>query len=207
MVMIQRIVAFFPVLALTAAETIAVAKFPAGGSYAVEGSITFTPTDDGLEVDADFENLPTLGSPFQFHIHEFPVPENGNCTATGGHFNPLHANASLCNASDWSTCESGDLSGKYGKINGTHFTKHEVDPYISLNSTSDLYIGEGRSIVFHYANSTRFACANLTIVDDETASSVANATSTIDSLQTDGANALALNGLLAVGAAALLALI
>ncbi|KAI0460832.1 hypothetical protein LJB42_001567 [Komagataella kurtzmanii] len=174
--MIQSIVALFPLLFLAAAETIAVANFPAGGSYA-------------------------------FHIHEFPVPENGNCTATGGHLNPSHANASLRVASDWSTCESGDLSGKYGKINGTHFTKHEVDPYISLDHTSDLYIGDGRSIVFHYANSTRFACANLTTVDDETASSAANSTSSIESVQTDGANALALNGLIAVGAVALIALI
>ena len=53
-----------------------------------------------------------------YHIHEFAVPADGNCTGTGAHLDPYARTESPpCDASKPATCQLGDLSGKHGKIN------------------------------------------------------------------------------------------
>jgi hypothetical protein len=50
-----------------------------------------------------------------FHIHEYPVPSDGNCTGTGGHLDPTHrGEAPPCDLRDPASCQVGDLSGKFG---------------------------------------------------------------------------------------------
>ena len=52
-----------------------------------------------------------------YHIHQMPVPADGNCSATMAHLDPttrgeLHA----CEAMAPQTCQAGDLAGKHGNI-------------------------------------------------------------------------------------------
>jgi hypothetical protein len=52
-----------------------------------------------------------------YHIHEKPVPSDGNCTGTGAHLDPYkRGEAPPCDATKPETCQTGDLSGKYGNL-------------------------------------------------------------------------------------------
>ncbi|EDK39365.2 hypothetical protein PGUG_03463 [Meyerozyma guilliermondii ATCC 6260] len=143
------------------AETVAVASFPQGMSQTVKANIVFSAkSNDPVLVHVDSTGLPEEGGPFYYHIHEYPVPADGNCDAVGDHFNPFNAPADCDALPSNSYCEVGDLSGKHGFINTTCFEAKYTDPYLSLNPKSQSYIG-GRSVVFHFANNTRFACATI----------------------------------------------
>lgn len=143
------------------AETVALASFPQGMSQTVKANIVFSAkSNDPVLVHVDLTGLPEDGGPFYYHIHEFPVPADGNCDAVGDHFNPFNAPADCDALPSNSYCEVGDLSGKHGFINTTCFEAKYTDPYLSLNPKSQSYIG-GRSVVFHFANNTRFACATI----------------------------------------------
>ncbi|KAJ1954561.1 Superoxide dismutase, partial [Dipsacomyces acuminosporus] len=61
------------------------------------------------------------GVSYPYHIHINPVPANGNCTATGGHFDPYNINVGAkpykCDPKNPAkTCELGDLAGRHGNI-------------------------------------------------------------------------------------------
>lgn len=125
---------------------------------AILGSVDFSSTNGSVMVDVDISGLPASGGPFQYHIHQKPVPSDGNCVGTLGHFNPFMG---TMNATEWDMMELGDLSGKHGKINGTSIMTSYIDPFLSLNKSSESYIG-GLSVVVHFLNYTRIACANIT---------------------------------------------
>jgi hypothetical protein len=58
-----------------------------------------------------------------YHIHDYPVPADGNCTATGAHVDPfVRGEAPPCDASAPATCQVGDLSGKHGKPTNETFS-------------------------------------------------------------------------------------
>jgi Cu/Zn superoxide dismutase len=59
-----------------------------------------------------------------YHIHEKPVPADGNCTGTGAHLDPYkRGETPPCDASKKESCQVGDLSGKYGNITGNALTQ------------------------------------------------------------------------------------
>lgn len=148
------------------ADVIAIADFPAGGDKTVKGNVVFTAKEGKyVNVHLDMTGLPKSGGPFVYHIHEFPIPENGNCEAAGEHFNPYKAPADCDSQKKDDYCQVGDLSGKHGWINTTCFETKYDDPFLSLNSKSKSNI-IGKSIVFHYANLEKFACANIVQADD-----------------------------------------
>ncbi|KXN74891.1 Cu,Zn superoxide dismutase-like protein, partial [Conidiobolus coronatus NRRL 28638] len=96
---------------------------------------------------------------YNYHIHINPVTD-GNCTSTGGHYDPLTANKSpqveyVCNKDDTSTCEAGDLSGKHGPLKLTDGMANYVDSTFNLNEII------GRSVVIHAPDKTRIACNNI----------------------------------------------
>lgn len=143
------------------AESVAVASFPQGRSQLVRANIVFSAkSNDPVEVHVDLTGLPAEGGPFTYHIHELPVPVDGDCDAVGDHFNPFDAPVGCDALPSNSFCEVGDLSGKHGFINTTCFETRYTDPYLSLNPKSQSYVG-GRSVVLHFANNTRFACATI----------------------------------------------
>lgn len=50
-----------------------------------------------------------------FHLHDSPVPADGNCTKTLAHLDPYkRGQATPCDKANPQTCEVGDLSGKHG---------------------------------------------------------------------------------------------
>ncbi|WLF77484.1 Cell surface superoxide dismutase [Cu-Zn] 4 [Lodderomyces elongisporus] len=136
-----------------------VATFSPKGTSEISGTIKFSPASNGsVLVSVDVSGLPSSGGPFPYHIHEALVPENGNCTATGGHFNPFNGSAS---ATEPAAKEVGDLAGRHGNITTTSDFKTEyVDNYLSLNPDSEAYFGN-LSVVIHSSNNSRLTCANL----------------------------------------------
>lgn len=150
-------------------ETVALASFPQGMSQDVKANIVFSATrNDPVLVHVDVTGLPKDIGTFTYHIHERPVLVDGNCDAVGEHFNPFKAPVECDSLPNNSFCEVGDLSGKHGFINTTCFEATYQDPYLSLNPNSQSFIG-GRSIVFHFENNTRFACATIKIMSQKNA--------------------------------------
>ncbi|KAK6462641.1 superoxide dismutase [Scheffersomyces coipomensis] len=140
---------------------VAIADFPFGGDKFVKGNIVFSAKDGKtVQVHVDMTGLPAEGGPFFYHIHENSIPGNGNCEAAGLHFNPYDASPDCGSQKDDSRCQVGDLSGKHGWINTTCFEDKYEDPFLSLNKKSKSFI-IGKSIVFHFANLTKYACSDI----------------------------------------------
>lgn len=147
-------------------NVIAIADFPAGGLQSFSGFVTFSVIKDLVNVHIDVAGLPENQGPFVYHIHENPIPKSLNCEMAGLHLNPYNA-PEICDTQlDNSYCQVGDLSGKHGFINSTCFETVYVDPYLSLSKNSKSSI-LNKSIVFHYANLTKLACANIKVANRE----------------------------------------
>lgn len=145
--------------------TIAVADFP-------KGTVVFyVKRGNKVKVHVDITGLPESGGPFQYHIHDLPVPASGDCNDVGQHFNPFSAPPTCEDQRDDSYCQVGDLSGKHGWIDTTCFETKYYDPYLSLNPASPSYI-VGKSVVFHFANLTKFACANIELASSSRTASL-----------------------------------
>ncbi|EKG19509.1 Superoxide dismutase copper/zinc binding protein [Macrophomina phaseolina MS6] len=102
---------------------------PAGAVYAatlpnredtpVRGSIVASSVGGGtgVQFQISISGLPEGEGPFPYHIHDQPVPANGNCTATLAHLDPYERGEDpVCDASQPQTCQVGDNSGKHGKL-------------------------------------------------------------------------------------------
>ncbi|KAJ5032417.1 uncharacterized protein L3040_009022 [Drepanopeziza brunnea f. sp. 'multigermtubi'] len=136
----------------------------------VIGSISATANPDGHGVSftVQFENLPTSGGPFLYHIHDDPVPSDGNCNKTLAHADPfIRGETPPCDASLPQTCQTGDLSGKYGKITSDPFTVTYKDDFASTVEGIGAFFGN-RSFVIHFANKTRITCANFALAATNT---------------------------------------
>ncbi|KAI5953892.1 SOD4 [Candida margitis] len=180
------------------------ATFKKKATSDVTGTITFEPATNGsVLVKVDVEGLPSSGGPFPYHIHELPVPADGNCTGTKMHLNPYGGNE---NATTPQGKEAGDLAGRHGKIQGQSFSTEYVDNYISLNPDSKTYFGN-LSVVIHFANSSRITCSNLTEIESKEGGSNETSSSEPGVSTANGAGKMQAGGLLAgavAGAAALL---
>ncbi|KAK0632379.1 hypothetical protein B0T14DRAFT_31381 [Immersiella caudata] len=136
--------------------------YPDGGN--IKGTLTAVanPSGQGIIFTFNWKNLPKKGGPFMYHLHVDPVPENGNCTATLAHLDPfIRFEDPVCDKAHPETCQTGDLSGKFGDIpeGQTEFSATFPDLYSSTEEGLGSFFGN-RSIVFHYANKTRVSCAN-----------------------------------------------
>ncbi|OAQ72515.1 cytosolic Cu/Zn superoxide dismutase [Pochonia chlamydosporia 170] len=127
----------------------------------VRGFISAATPPDGVGVrfTIRFENLPKTGGPFPYHIHVNQVAD-GNCSAAGGHLDPMNRGEDPpCDAGNLPSCQTGDLSGKYGTINSDPFVAEYVDKFSSLKREDGAFIGN-RSFVIHLANKTRLTCGD-----------------------------------------------
>lgn len=146
-------------------DVVAIADFPFGGDKSITGNVLFTAKNgSAVNVHFDMTGFPATGGPFYFHIHESPVPLNRDCEQVGNHFNPYNAPPDCIKQRDDSYCQVGDFLGKHGFVNSTCFELQFQDPYLSLNKKSKSYI-VGRSLVFHYENMTKLACADIELAD------------------------------------------
>lgn len=100
-----------------------------------------------------------------YHLHDAPVPDDGNCTATLAHLDPYKRGEVIpCDATAAQTCQIGDLSGKHGNITSEVFNATYTEKYVSLEESSVAFFGN-RSFVLHFGNKTRITCANFERVD------------------------------------------
>ncbi|VEU21011.1 DEKNAAC101928 [Brettanomyces naardenensis] len=152
-----------------AAEAPEISDNPEGAIYKahldsgdIKGIIEiYTARNHSAKVHLDITGLPDHDGPFYYHLHKNKVPSNGDCEATGTHFNPYDAPAENCdsNAND-GLCQVGDLSGKHGFINTTCFETTYYDPYLSLTPGNKAFIGD-LSVVVHFNDMSKMLCANL----------------------------------------------
>ncbi|KAJ8264487.1 hypothetical protein GJAV_G00149720, partial [Gymnothorax javanicus] len=105
-----------------------------------------------------------------YHVHLFPLPQmsasEGLCSNdnVGGHWNPFNLNTS---DPDYPTLpgqthdmyEVGDLSSKHGSLGPTeNFEDSFTDFNLPLFGNNSIV---GRSVVIHFENGSRFACASI----------------------------------------------
>ncbi|RYP50978.1 hypothetical protein DL769_010876 [Monosporascus sp. CRB-8-3] len=141
-----------------------VAIFERSDGFSVTGKIVATSGAGGKGVDFNLRvmNLPRGMGPFAFHLHDQPVPSDGNCTGTLAHLDPYQRGQTPpCDMEMPQTCEVGDLSGKHGKLEGPRATMRFNDKYAALLPGIGAFFGN-RSIVIHASDSSRIACANFT---------------------------------------------
>ncbi|GAM90322.1 hypothetical protein ANO11243_083650 [Dothideomycetidae sp. 11243] len=149
----------------------------------VSGSISISSKqgDTGVTVSVNFANFPSVSQygPFVYHIHDMPVPADGNCTETLGHFDVTNVGEYYpCIVGSPQNCQVGDLAGKHGAIMGTTFTASYVEDYLSTDPSSSYFVGT-KSITIHTSNTTRLTCANFMLM-----SSGGNGSSTGNSTMT-----------------------
>ncbi|EON97915.1 putative cytosolic cu zn superoxide dismutase protein [Phaeoacremonium minimum UCRPA7] len=169
--------------------------YPDGGN--VKGSINAVASPNGMGVifKVKFENLPSEGGPFSktmyhydlethankssvYHIHDAPVPADGNCTKTLAHLDPfIRGEDPPCDSALPETCQVGDLSGKHGKITSDPFSATYTDEFASTLPGIGAFFGN-RSFVIHFANKTRISCANFQAVTTNNPTPTDNCTST-----------------------------
>ncbi|MCJ1396586.1 hypothetical protein MMC18_009477 [Xylographa bjoerkii] len=117
-----------------------------------------------------FSDEASLG-PFLYHIHDSPVPSDGNCTSTGAHLDPyVRGEIPPCDPSAPQMCQVGDLVGKHGNITASPFQAIYLDLYLSDQAGASAFFGN-RSLVIHSSNTTRLTCANFTLLAAATTSS------------------------------------
>lgn len=89
------------------------------------GKVTLTANGNGtgVAITASFKGFKGLTGPFTYHIHDQPVPSNGNCNGTLAHLDPYERGQTpACDKAFPQTCEVGDLAGKHGSIPDTNGT-------------------------------------------------------------------------------------
>lgn len=103
-----------------------IATLPEQTKYTVRGSVAAVTAEDGngIKFSVSVSGLPAEGGPFMYHIHEKPVPSDGNCTGTGAHLDPYkRGEVPICDASKPETCQVGDLSGKFGNFTAQEWSQ------------------------------------------------------------------------------------
>ena len=64
-----------------------------------------------------------------YHIHDQPVPADGNCTATAAHVDPyIRGEIPPCDNTQPETCQVGDLTGKHGNVTVSPFAAQYISP-------------------------------------------------------------------------------
>ncbi|KAJ4418266.1 Cell surface superoxide dismutase [Cu-Zn] 4 [Gnomoniopsis sp. IMI 355080] len=145
-------------------------QFTPTPSGAIKGVVLAMTNQGGTGVSYNIKmtNLPSDGGPFVYHVHEEPVPKDGNCTDTEAHLDPFErGEVPACDPDLPQTCQVGDLAGKHGAIvttssDTTYQTSYTDD--FTATGKGQSFIGN-LSVVVHFANLTRITCANFMQVD------------------------------------------
>ncbi|KAL3470604.1 superoxide dismutase [Aspergillus californicus] len=130
----------------------------------VYGSISISSRISSSEsqIDVFIGGIPE-GGYLNYHIHQYRVPEDGNCYRTGAHLDPYgRGQTPPCVITAPNTCEVGDLSGKHGPAfapPGETFRASYPDFFLSNNPGEEAYFGD-LSWVVHGPGSERLTCGN-----------------------------------------------
>lgn len=123
-----------------------------------------------------------------YHIHVNKAL-NGNCTATGPHLDPENRGEQPPCSGSRSSCQVGDLAGKYGKITSDPFVAEYIDEFTSLKEGDPSFFGN-RAFVIHLANSTRLTCADFVMEGAGADDAVATATASSGSIPANATSAV-----------------
>ena len=125
------------------------------------GTIVFSQGSPGATTTITVDLAGLEAEPNKWHIHNFPV--DGACASTGGHFDPFGVEVptyTTCSGSASAKatgCYVGDLSGKHGTL-GASVSSTYTDSSVSLFGANSI---QGRSIVIHKSDGSRWACATI----------------------------------------------
>ncbi|MCJ1468056.1 hypothetical protein MMC07_006682 [Pseudocyphellaria aurata] len=143
------------------------AILPNKNTTSIRGYVAGTSASNGTGVNFNINlyGFPSADlGPFIYHIHDQPVPADGNCTGTKAHLDPyIRGETPPCDNKDPANCQVGDLSGKHGNITSSPFQTTYLDLYLSTVHGPASFFGN-RSIVVHSNNATRLTCANFTLI-------------------------------------------
>jgi len=120
--------------------TYAIAMIEGLGDHKVKGKVTFTQTEDGVEIAGDFTGLQP--GKHGFHVHEFGDCSMADGKCAGGHFNPEgmpHAGP------DDVKRHVGDLGNLEADGQG-HATYKRTDSMIKLSGPHSVI---GRALIIH----------------------------------------------------------
>jgi Cu-Zn family superoxide dismutase len=123
-----------------AKATKGVAVVHALGDHKVSGKVTFTQTDEGVEIVAELTGLHP--GEHGFHVHEFGDCSMADGKCAGGHFNPTGAPHG---GPDSAKRHVGDLGNIKADGEGKA-TYKRVDKLIALNGPHSVI---GRSVIIH----------------------------------------------------------
>lgn len=135
----------------------------------VKGDIKFKQQSplDVTTVTVNLRGLQNLAG--GYHVHKWPVPDKlttdqdvCNNEYVSGHFNPFEIDTATDPSPGLGTTdqyEIGDISGKFGLLNGMNETSGSFYDYnLPLFGTNSIV---GRSLVIHYSNGNRMVCSNI----------------------------------------------
>ncbi|KAL1870498.1 hypothetical protein Daus18300_005186 [Diaporthe australafricana] len=161
--------------------------YPNGGNIKGDVYALSSPDGTGVIFKVKFSGLPSEGGPFIYHLHDQPVPADGNCTKTLAHLDPYERGETTpCDPSAPQTCQVGDLSGKHGNITDDSIDATYTDNFAALQEGIGAFFGN-RSIVVHFGNKTRITCANFTAVSAGSTCSGTSSSTAASSTGTAGA--------------------
>lgn len=117
----------------------AVAEMEATAGNEAHGTVTFTMTEDGMQVVAHFEGVPA--GEHGFHIHE-----NGDCSddgkSAGGHFNPEGMPHAGPDAEQRHVGDLGNITADGNSVADADF----VDTHLTFEGPNSII---GRGIILH----------------------------------------------------------
>lgn len=120
--------------------TYAIAVVEGLGDHKVKGKVTFTKTDDGVEIVGEFTGLQP--GKHGFHIHEFGDCSMADGKCAGGHFNPDGAPHA---GPDAAKRHAGDLGNLEADGQGRASYKR-TDKLIALSGPHSII---GRAVIVH----------------------------------------------------------
>ncbi|KAK5076468.1 Cell surface superoxide dismutase [Cu-Zn] 4 [Lithohypha guttulata] len=163
-------------------------NLPATGYYAsltsgpgsIKGDIVLEAATDGtgMNVKISWNGFDLADSTeYIYHIHQFKVPETGNCNSTGAHFDPYGVGEGpedVCEVSRPETCQLGDLSGKHGAITFMNDTNPSrsleyLEEYLSTDPNDTAFFGNLSIVVHKKNNKFRLNCGNFAPLADRAA--------------------------------------
>ncbi|MFQ5637224.1 MAG: superoxide dismutase family protein [bacterium] len=123
----------------TAMETASAEMAATQGSEA-HGTVTFTKTDEGIRVVANFEGVPegTHG----FHIHQYGDCSSGDGKSAGGHFNPEGVPHAGPDAAERHVGDLGNISADENGVAHADF----VDSKLTFEGENSII---GKGVILH----------------------------------------------------------
>jgi superoxide dismutase, Cu-Zn family len=107
----------------------------------VQGTVTFSPGDEGMMIRVDLSGL-TPGGTHGFHIHEYGDCSAPDATSAGGHYDPTDMPHGGPQDEERHVGDLGNLTAdQSGRVN-----EELVDPVISLDGPYSII---GRSVLVH----------------------------------------------------------